>query len=185
MQRGDRWPHRDLMAFAYGADRPMSAICAAERTYKLLKDAQTGDGVDIELQAKVVSAVDMLCQRLNNEFNPVYHNQMVGLLRKFLSKVDEGFIDPGSDKGVITSTAVAEPERAWVYWLGRAREQLCLASYVLDMMREHKVGSERVVICGKGFMISVNPLVYEDNAQIKAAALYRNPGLESWSWRQV
>lgn len=84
---------------------------------------------------------------------------LVGLLRKFLNQVNERFIDPSAETGLPISASEDEPKRAWEYWLGRAREQLCLAEFALGMMQEHRLGFKRVEVNDKEFRVRVNPLV--------------------------
>lgn len=109
-------PRRDDIVLAYGADRGQSAICTAERVYRIYQDAIKHDEVHIELVDKVYQAVVMLFERLPYEDDKTLSLQEFGLLRKLLNKIDTRIIAPFQmDSAVEHNTEVNEG--FWGQWV--------------------------------------------------------------------
>jgi len=171
LRKGFRWPLRDDIVMAYGADRFCSCACTADRIYRLLKDAKEDIVIDTKLKGAVMNTMTVICQRLDDEFDVDKFGQLVGILEKFTRKIGRGFLGP------------CEPDERG-YYLVNVKRQLYLARHVLDMMRNRRLGPEIKEYYGLMYEIRVNPVVYLEDVREKNAILYHptKPSLQSWTW---
>ncbi len=181
MRKGHRWPWRDDLVLAYGVDhRPIAAICAFERVYKAVKRvADAGWEMDITLQAKALKAMEVIAQRLDEEYDPEIFSQLVGLLSKYIRLMEPMLLPSApSHKQALTGEAA-------LAWCRDIRRQWVLARHALTMMQERRSGPDKVEFCKKSYVVSLNPsfFVYSScNHREKAALESRR---QSWNWKEA
>lgn len=181
MRKGYRWPWRDDLVLAYGPDhRPIAAICAFERIYKAVKRAaDAGSEMDIVLQAKAIKAMEVIAQRLDDEFDPEIFDQLVGLLSKYIRIMEPILLSSIPSHSQVLEGAAARA------WCRDVRRQWVLARHALSMMRERRSGPDNVKFGKKPYIVSLNPafFVYSSCNQREKAAFERRR--QSWNWREA
>lgn len=173
MKKGFILPRRDELALAYGADRPMSAICAAERMDKAYRAAQAGDGVDLEITHKAHQAVVMLFQKLPYEPLAEMADQQLGLLRKLLKRIDKDIVAsadqvvdfegrPGEKSGFFGGVQLRDLRREW----------LCTKTG-FERFWKSKSGAIQITLGGKAYIVEAYP------ARLR---LYENKSKQNQIW---
>lgn len=180
MKKGYRWPLRDQERTLAGSYTSQGMICTTERFYKLFRDAVAKGSVDIELKNKIYEVLRVLAVSMLREGCPDKLDQMNGLMRKILYRIDRHLLLPAETVVSISSQDTTLGNAIMDEELAEFREMYFLSVEACRLIREGK--SSSVLICnGKRFMIDItDENIAKRLAKLSDGTIYG--GIEAWNW---